>query len=325
MEYMTTAEDAREVSALFRGEGLQAHALVLPHPRRPVAFADERRHGAVQALFPAAEAPGGALHRHHHGAEVRAHQRHRHHRYHRSAPKLLRDARQLQLRRVLQGRDVRLGYRVLHPGAGAAHGAAVLHRLRGRRRDHRDLEAPGRCRKATSRSWGRTTTSGAPAPPVPAAPARRSTSTRARSSAAEAPTAPRVATATVSWSTGTACSHSTTARRTARLRPFRRRTSTPAWDSSASRRHHAGSAVQLRDRRAAQPGGRGREADRTRVRRRSRRRPVAAHHGRPQPCGHLHAGRRHPALQRGSRLRAAPPAAPRGHEGAPAGRWTSRS
>ena len=52
-------------------------------------------------------------------------------------------------------------------------------------------------------------------PRAPAAPARRSTSTRVPRSAAAAPTARRAATATVSWSTGTACSPSTTARRTA--------------------------------------------------------------------------------------------------------------
>ncbi len=235
MEYMSTAEIREKYLKLLRGEGLQALALVLADSRRPVASADERRHGAVQALLPAAEAARGALRGHHDRAEVRAHERHRHHRHHGSPPELLRDARQLQLRRVLQEGDVRLGLRVLYRGAGPARRAPVLHRVPRRRRDHRDSGRASACPRTTSRAWARRTTSGAPGPPARAARAPRSTTTRARSSAAAAPTARRAATATVSWSTGTSCSPSTTARRTARSCRCRRRTSIPAWVWSASR------------------------------------------------------------------------------------------
>ena len=51
----------------------------------------------------------------------------------------------------------------------------------------------------------------------------------------------------------------------------------------AHRGHHAGRPIQLRDRRAAQPGGGGRAPERHRVRRRRGKRPGAAHHRRSQP------------------------------------------
>ncbi len=127
-----------------------------------------------------------------------------------------------------------MGVRVLHRGAGPA--AERLYFTVFRDDDEtieiwKKLGVP----EATSRASARTTTSGAPAPPARAARAPSSTTTRAPSSAAAAPTARRAATATASSSTGTACSPSTTAKRTARSSPCRRRTSTPAWASSASR------------------------------------------------------------------------------------------
>ena len=86
--------------------------------------------------------PGGV------GAALRAGrrqaQRPRRHRPVAAAPQLLRDARQLQLRRLLQGRRHRLGVGVRHRGARARRRPHVGHRPRERRRGRGDLGRRGR-------------------------------------------------------------------------------------------------------------------------------------------------------------------------------------
>ena len=89
--------------------------------------------------------------------------------------------------------------------------------------------------KTTSPVWARMITSGAPGLPARAARAPKSTSIRAPRWVAAVPTASRAAIATASWSTGTACSPSTTARKMARWPRLRPRTSIPAWALSAWR------------------------------------------------------------------------------------------
>ena len=144
--------------------------------------------------------------------ELLPHHRHRGGRQHRPPPDLLRDARQLELRRLLQGRVDPLGLGALdrglrhRPGEDLGHG---LRRRRGarprpRRRGDRDLAArPASPRSGSSGSAARTT-SGRPARPAPAAPARSSTSTAAPTSAPTT-TAPAT-TASASSSSGTTSS-----------------------------------------------------------------------------------------------------------------------
>ena len=245
---------------------------------------------------------------------MRAHQRHRHHRHHGPPSELLRDARQLLLRRVLQRGNVRLGLRFLRERAGAAAGALVLHGVRGRRRDHRDLEEPGRARGPhLAPRRGRQLLARRPHRPLRPllgdllrpGPRVRLRQPRLRAGLRLRPV-PRVLELRV---------HPV-------RRPGGRHLGAPSQEehrhghgARAHGRHHAGRAVQLRDRRAAQPGGRGRAAGRRDLRRGRRDRPGPAHHRRPLPLGHLHDRRRHPAGQRGPRLRAPPPAAPCHHEG----------
>ena len=108
-------------------------------PRRQVGAVHRCGHGAVQEL----------LHRRREGAvpardlvaEVRPRrrqaQRPRRHRPHEPALLLLRDARQLQLRRLLQGRGDPVGVGVHHRRAPVRSGAAVGHGAPHRRRSRR--------------------------------------------------------------------------------------------------------------------------------------------------------------------------------------------
>ena len=131
--------DPRGIPEVLRGEGLPALAVLLAGSRRPQPAAHRSGHGPVQALLPAAKAPRCALHRRDDGAKMRAHQRHRPDRHRRPAPELFRDARQLQLRRLLQEGDVRLGLGVFHESAPAGPGAHSRHGLHRRRRGAPDL------------------------------------------------------------------------------------------------------------------------------------------------------------------------------------------
>ena len=142
--------------------------------------------------------------------------RHRHHRHDLAPSDVLRDARQLLVRRLLQARGhaVRLG--AVDRRLRVSGRADLDHRVRRRRRAgarprsgcDRGLardRGPARADRRVSR--GRRT-SGRPARPVPAARARSCTSIAASSSAS--PTTCRAATTSASSSTGTSCSCSST-------------------------------------------------------------------------------------------------------------------
>src|SRR5204863_5957682 len=94
---------ARRLSCLLRVEGARLPALRAADPAcgRPLDPADDRRDAAADAVLPRARATAGAA------ADDRAeelpHSGHRRGRARRLAPDLLRDARQLLVRPVLQG------------------------------------------------------------------------------------------------------------------------------------------------------------------------------------------------------------------------------
>ena len=115
-------------------------------------------------------------------------QRPRRHRPHEPSLLVLRDARQLQLRRLLQGRGDPLRVGVLHRGAAARHRPALGHRARGRRRSRAHLARRRSASRPTGSSASARTTSGAWATPARAARRRRSSGTSAPSTA---PTAAR--------------------------------------------------------------------------------------------------------------------------------------
>ena len=100
-QLMDTAEIRRRFVAHFEARRAHRRALGLAAARRPEPAVRQRRHGAVQALLPrpgdAAVRPRGER------AEVRAHPRHRGRRQDHPARHVLRDVRQLLLRRLLQG------------------------------------------------------------------------------------------------------------------------------------------------------------------------------------------------------------------------------
>ncbi len=143
----------------------------------------------------------------HVGAEVLPHRRHRHHRHHRAALHLLRDARQLQLRRLLQGRRHPLRLGAVHRGSRGRRRPAVGHGPRDRRRGRGDLAAtPCECPTSASSASVRTT-SGRWATPGPAG-RRRSCSSIAVPPTATKAVPPTGATSASSSST-TWCSCST--------------------------------------------------------------------------------------------------------------------
>ena len=185
-------------------------ASLVPSVARPLGAADDRRHAALQALLPRPREAAGAAPRRR--AEMLPHDRHRGGRQHRPPPHLLRDARQLELRRLLQGGVDPLGLGALDRGLRDGPGADLGHRLRRRRGARprprrggdRDLAARSACPTSGSSGSAARTTSGRPGRPAPAAPARSSTSTAARSSAPT--TSGPATTPTASSSSGTTSS-----------------------------------------------------------------------------------------------------------------------
>ena len=111
--------DPRHLPLLLRAAGAQDRALGLAGAlvARPLGAADHRRHAALQALLPRPR--GAARPPPRRRAEMLPHDRHRGGRQHRPPPHLLRDARQLELRRLLQGGVDPLGLGALDRRASA--------------------------------------------------------------------------------------------------------------------------------------------------------------------------------------------------------------
>ena len=184
-----------------------------PHPDAPDgAHVHQLGDDAVRPVLPrrgagaVRPAAGGV------GAEVRAGrrqaQRPRRHRPLAPPPQLLRDARQLQLRRLLQGRRHRLGVGVRHRGARARRRPPLGHRPRRATTRPRSSGPTRSGSRASASSASARTTSGRWARPARAARRPRSSWTTAPTSAPRAarPT-PRPRTATSR--SGTWCSRST--------------------------------------------------------------------------------------------------------------------
>ena len=116
---MDTAEIRRRFMAHFERAGHTAGAVGVAAARRPEPAVRQRRHGAVQALLP--RAGDAAVRPRRQRAEVRAHPGHRGRRQDHPPRHLLRDVRQLLLRRLLQGRRHRArlgpGHQVASPTA----------------------------------------------------------------------------------------------------------------------------------------------------------------------------------------------------------------
>ncbi len=120
----------------------------------PTLAVHQRRHGAVQGRLPRqgraqlqARRELAALR-----ARRRQAQRPRERRLHRAPPHLLRDARQLQLRRLLQAEAIEFAWELRHPHARDSARASLGHRLPGRRRGRRPLAEPD---QASTRSASR--------------------------------------------------------------------------------------------------------------------------------------------------------------------------
>ena len=204
----TATGSARPSCRSSRSGGTPRPVLVADPAARVGAPAHERRHEPVHPVLP--RAGRAAVPARRHRPEVLPHQRHRERGPRRAAPHVLRDARQLLVRRLLQGRVDRVGARAGHRGLRRRARPAVGHRLRRRRRGGRGL---GRRRRASPRTGSsaaaRSTprasprTTGTRTPPGPPGPAARSSSTAARRTD---PTADPTSTRSASWRSGTSCS-----------------------------------------------------------------------------------------------------------------------
>ena len=231
--------DQASVPRVLPQGGPRGRALVAARAaQRPDADVHQRRHGAVQERL---HRPGDApLRARRDLAEVRPRrrqaQRPRQRRLHRAPPHLLRDARQLLVRRLLQGaRDrARLepGHQGVRPRQEAPRRSPSITRTTRRTASGRSSPASPTTSSSASRP---PTTSGPWATPVPAVRAPRSSTITAPTSRA-ALRARRTPTATASSRSGisSSCSSSSLAPASASRCPSPR--STPAWASSASRR-----------------------------------------------------------------------------------------
>ena len=311
--------DSAEVRGSLRAGRARRRAVGVVDPRRPDAALRGRGDGAVQALLPR---PGdGAVRPRGERAEVRPHARHRGRRQDHAARHVLRDVRQLLVRRLLQGRRDRArlgpgdrvpGRRRLRPRGepdlpehlrGRPRGGVPLEQGDGRARrpDHParqegELLVHGRARAGWSvlgdplrprggvRAGPRLRPQGRG--PLPRDLEPRLHAGRAQRGAVEGGLRHRGLAAEEEHRHG----HGPGAGRL------------PA----AGRRQH------VRDRRDV-PGDReGRGADRPEVRRVARERRPVPGRGRPHPQHDDADQRRRHAGQRGPRLRPAPAAAPRG-------------
>ena len=236
---------------------------------------------------------------------------------HRAALHVLRDARQLQLRRLLQGRrhPARLGAAHRGPRASTPSGCGSPSTSPTTRPTQIWLDGASGCPSSASSGWARTT-SGRWATSGPCGPSSELFYDRG-------PALRRRRWAGARW--GRAVRRDLQPRVHAVQPAGRRNAGGPARQEHRHRGgpraqppHAPGGGVALRDRRLPSHPGRGRGHHRGPLRRRSPLRRVAAHPGRPRP-GHGHGGgRRRPALQRGPGLRAAPRHPPGGAPRLPA-------
>ena len=244
---MKSAEIRTKFLAVLRGARPRDRAVVLARAReRPDAALHQLRDGAVQGRVPRQGI--ARLQARHHRAALRARrrqaQRPRERGLHRAPPHVLRDARQLQLRRLLQARRDPLRLGAAHQGLQAAGRPAVGHRLPHRRRGLRGLVEGDRGARRPHRAHRRQARRDAVPErqlladgrhrPVRAVLARSSTTTAPRCPAGR-PARPRpTATATSRSGTSSSCSSTGTSRAgSTRCRSPR---STPAWGSSGSPR-----------------------------------------------------------------------------------------
>ena len=213
-------------------------------------------------------------------------------------PHLLRDARQLQLRRLLQGRRHPLGVGVLHRRARARRRAAVGHGL------HHDDEAEAIWRDEVGRAPGAHPRMGddnfwAMADTGPCGPCSEIFCDRGPESATPA-VPPRTTSATSR--SGTSCSCSTTAKPDGELVPL----PAPNIDTGAGLERILAvlqGVSHLVGHRRLPPADRGgRAGHRRHLRRRPRRRGrrLAAHPRRPRPHDDLPRHRRRGAVERGA-------------------------
>ena len=240
----TTAELREGFLSFFESKGhlRRPSASLVPRARRPVDAPDERGDAAADAVLPRSRAAARAAD--HDRAEVLPHARHRGGRARHLPPDVLRDARQLLVRAVLQGRRDRVRDRVHARPPAARLGPSLGQRPRGRPgararsrrgRDRRSGSGSG-CHRSASCSFRRRRTSGRSAGRGRAGRTPRSTTTGERRPAAASPTACRaVRAASASSSSGTSSSWSTSSMPTGRSRRCRSRTSTPVSASSAPR------------------------------------------------------------------------------------------
>ena len=226
----TTAELREGFLAFFEERGHMRFPSwsLIPPPEDPSTLFISAGMQPLKPYFSGAEgAAGAALHDRPEGA-ARGRQGHRSRRGGADrAPRVdVRDARELLVRRLLQGRRDRLRLGVRHRAHAPRARAPVGVGLRGRsgarasaRTTSRSPAGSARASRASGSSrFPAPRTSGAPpATRGPAVPAPSSTTTAARSTAAARPTAGRTASAaTGSSSSGTSSSWSTTSTRTAR-------------------------------------------------------------------------------------------------------------
>ena len=225
----TTAELREGFLAFFEAHG---------HMRRPSGLGDSacrrsddalhrRRHAADEEVVPRRRAARRAARHDRAEGDARRRQaeRPRRRRPHRTPRLVLRDARQLLVRRLLQGRGdrPRLGVRRpkqlgLRAGARSGRRSSPATRSSGSARTRsRSTAGTASASRASGSSGCRAPrTSGRRPTPARAGPARSSTSTAATSSAATGPTARPAATATASSSSGTSSSWSSTSPTTGR-------------------------------------------------------------------------------------------------------------